>query len=61
MAKYRQMRTTGGVTAIWTANRASAIKKPFDWSKVKRILCCTLTSTSGWQGKVVLNEEKGKD
>lgn len=29
-------RATGGVTAIWTANQASEINRPFDWSKVRR-------------------------
>lgn len=33
----------------------------FDWSKVRRLFCCTLTTTSGWQGTVVVSEGKEKE
>lgn len=36
MARYQWTRTTGGVTAIWTTNQASEIKRLFDRSKVRR-------------------------
>lgn len=39
MARYQRVRTAGGVTAIWTTNQASEIKRPFDWSEVRRIFC----------------------
>lgn len=51
----------GGVTAVYTTNQESEIKMLFDWFKVRRICCSTLTTTSGWQGTVVVSEEKESD
>lgn len=52
---------TGGVTTIWTTNHTSEIKRAFDWSKLRRFFCYTLTTTSGWQGTVVVSGVKEKE
>ncbi|CAJ1077030.1 Hypothetical predicted protein [Xyrichtys novacula] len=33
MAKDQRVRTSAGVTAIWTTNQANEINTAFDWSK----------------------------
>lgn len=62
MARYQRARTTGGVTAIWTTDQASEIKRAFDWSKATRLFFffCSLTTTSGWLWTAVVDEERGK-
>lgn len=39
----------------------SEIQRAFEWSTVRRLFCCIVTATSGWQRIAVVSEEKEKE